>query len=266
MRTKFFLSTLYSLLATFFISGCATIYNPATERKEFILIDTASEVSLGKVISKQIELQYPLSKDTEKIGRLNLIGGKIAQVCDRKDLRYYFKVVKDDELNAFSLPGGFVYVNSGLMNKATDDELACVVAHEIGHIAARHAAKKLQVSLGYQLIMSLAFKNASSLELARAVNTVFGLISLGYSREDERLSDKLAVRYAVRANFNPEAMLTFFEKLREVEKKRGANYHLVFLESHPAIEERIRNARQEIAAIKNRTTDPPAMPDNNAQP
>lgn len=234
-----------------FLCGCATVYNPATEKKELVLIDTPSEVSLGKVISKQIELQYPLSKDAKAIARLDKIGEKIAEISDRKDLKYYFKVVKDEGLNAFSLPGGFVYVNSGLMDIASNDELACVVGHEIGHIAARHAAKKLQISLGYQLIMGLALRNATSVELNRAVNTVFNLISLGYSREDERLSDRLAIKYALRSGFKPEGMITFFEKLKEEEKKKGLNYHIAFFESHPAIDERINNAKKEITLQKN---------------
>ncbi|MDP1853741.1 MAG: M48 family metalloprotease [Candidatus Omnitrophota bacterium] len=234
------------VVCAFFMCGCATIYNPATEKKELVLIDTPSEASLGKVISKQIELQYPLSKDARAIARLDKIGEKIAEISDRKDLKYYFKVVKDEGLNAFSLPGGFVYVNSGLMDIASDDELACVVGHEIGHIAARHAAKKLQVSLGYQLIMGLALRNATSVELNRAVNTVFNLIALGYSREDERLSDRLAIKYALKSDFKPEGMITFFEKLKEEEKKKGINYHIAFLESHPAIDERINNAKKEI--------------------
>lgn len=257
MKYKIFSLITYNLsLVTFLLCGCATVYNPATEKKELILLDTPSEVALGKVISKQVELQYPLSKDGEQARRLNLIGERIAQVCDRQDLKYYFKVVNDEELNAFSLPGGFVYVNSGLMDKATDDELACVLAHEIGHIAARHAAKKLQVSLGYQIVMSLAFRNASSLDLARAVNITFNLISLGYSREDERLSDKLAVKYAFKANFKPEAMISFFEKLKAEEK--GGAYHIAFLESHPAIDERIKNVKQEIDILEEK--DVPVIP------
>lgn len=254
------LSAVFCLAVTFFICGCATIYNPATEKEEFIFINTQSEVSLGKLISKQVELQYPLSKDKKKLNRLNLIGDKIARVSDRQDLRYYLKVVKDKELNAFSLPGGFVYINSGLMEKADDDELACVIAHEIGHIAARHAIKKLQVALGYRLIISLALRNASSIELSRAVNTVYSLISLGYSREDERLSDRLAVKYAFSAKFNPEGMVTFFEKLKAEKKEKGLNYHIVLLESHPAVDERINNVKKEIELIKNKKIDRPKAP------
>lgn len=246
MLKKLLFFIFYFSFFILFIPGCATLYNPATERKEIVLLDTPSEVSLGKSISKQVELEYPVSENKEEIGRLNLIGAKIAAVSDRKDLRYSFKVVENKELNAFALPGGFIYVHSGLLDIASDDELACVLAHEVGHIAARHAAKKMQLSLGYQLIMSIAFKNASSPELSSAVNTAFGIISLGYSREDERLADKLAVRYAKRAEINPYAMVTFFEKLKEEEKKNKVNYHIVFLESHPAIDERIQNVKNEI--------------------
>ena len=206
-------------------------------------------MSLGKSISRQAELEYPISGDIIQNKRLKKIGKKIAAVSDRQDLVYVFKVVKDKTLNAFSLPGGFVYVNSGLMDKADDDELACVIAHEVGHIAAKHAVKKLQVTIGYQLIMSIALNKATNIETSRAVNTVFGLISLGYSREDERLSDRLAVKYAYKAGFKPAAMISFFKKLKE-EDQKALNYHIAFLESHPAIDERINNVKAEIERVE----------------
>ncbi|HDZ77025.1 MAG TPA: hypothetical protein ENH41_02970 [Candidatus Omnitrophica bacterium] len=240
-----------SLLSLIFLCGCVTIYNPATGKQELILIDTQQEVSLGKTLSRQIEAEKPLSKDKDKITRLKKIGTKIAGASDRTDIEYHFRLIDDEELNAFALPGGFIYVNSGLMNIASDDELACVLAHEVGHIAARHSVKKLQTALGYQIIISLAFKNASAIDTKRALNIIYSVTSLGYSRADERLSDKLSVRYAQRAGFKPQAMISFLKKLKKEQERQGVSYHLAFLSSHPAIDERIKNTEEEIKKLRN---------------
>ncbi|RKY31329.1 MAG: hypothetical protein DRP74_05160 [Candidatus Omnitrophota bacterium] len=241
---------IFLFLAIFFVCGCVTIYNPATESRETLLIDTASEVSLGEDMDKQLKRELDILDDPAKEKRLNSIGAKIAEVSDRQDLKYYFRIVNDEELNAFAIPGGFVYINKGLMNKATNAELACVVAHEIGHIAARHSVKRLQAVLGYQIITTLAFGLAGNSTIAQAVDVVFTVVTLGYSRKDEFLADRLAVKYAHKAGFNPYAMVSFFEKLKEEAQKKGPDSNLVFLSSHPPINERIKAVNKEIAQFK----------------
>lgn len=238
------------IVVMFLLCGCATIYNPATQRSEFILIDTESEVSLGRAMSKQINSESKISNDSIWNERLNKVGQKVAASSDRKDLKYQFFVIEDDDLNAFALPGGFIYVHSAVLKEANDDELACVLAHEIGHVAARHSAKRLQVALGYQIVMSLAFSKSSAVDLYRAINVVFNVVSLGYSREDERLADRLAVKYAYKSNYKPEAMINFFNKLKAQSNDRGQGYNLVFLSSHPPIDERINNIKKEISLLK----------------
>lgn len=229
-----------------FIGGCVTIYNPATQRNETLLIDTASEVSLGKDLDTQVSKKYSILRDPMMQTRLDAIGSRAAAVSDRQDLTYHFKIIKDEQLNAFAIPGGFIYVNSGLMNVANDDELAFVVGHEIGHVAARHSVKRMQAGLGYQIIMSIALGVSRKTSMANAMNIVYDLVNKGYSRQDELLADKLAVRYMRRSGFNPHAAVTFFEKLKKESNSRGAHYNPVFLSSHPAIEERIRNIYYEI--------------------
>ncbi len=207
-------SSIISLLLLSLTSGCVTIYNPATERKETLLIDTPSEIEMGRQMDKEIRKKMKMAQDFVMESRLNYIGNKIARVSDRQDVTYRFQIVNDKELNAFAIPGGFVYVNSGLMNIATDDELACVLAHEIGHIAARHSVKKLQSTMGYQLLLGLALGISGQQAMGQALDIVFDLVSLGYSRKDELLADKLSVRYAKRAGFNPYGMATFLKKLQ----------------------------------------------------
>jgi len=237
---------IFSILLIALVSGCVTIYNPATQQKETLLIDTQSEVALGRDMDREIQNKFKVLDNPQMQYRLNNIGSKVATVSDRQDLTYNFKIIKDKELNAFAVPGGFIYVNSALMNTANDDEFAGVLAHEIGHIAARHSVKKLQATLGYQLIMSIALGISGKQTMAKAMDIVFNLASLGYGRKDEFLADKLAVKYTKRAGFNPYGIITFFEKLKKEAERRGPNFDLVFLSSHPPIEERIKNVKNEI--------------------
>lgn len=235
------------IYSAFFFAGCTTIYNSATGRRETLLIDTQEEVNLGKDMAKQISSEMKLLDDPIKQKRLDSIGKKIAAVSDRKDLVYHFNIVKEKEFNAFAIPGGTVYVNDGLLSAATDDELAAVLGHEVGHIAARHSVKRLQGVMGYQLISSIALGLSGQGQVLQAVDVAFSVVVLGYSRKDEYLADKLGVKYAKAAGFNPGGMVTFFQKLKAESKNTSLN--LVFLSSHPPIDERIKKANEEIAIL-----------------
>jgi len=248
MPARLKISKFIPLFFTFILlSGCVSIYNPATERREMLLIDTQKEISLGTDIDKQLQGRITILKDDQMQARLDSISRRVALASDRQDLAYTFRIAKDKELNAFAIPGGFVYVNTGLLLAATDDELACVLAHEIGHVASKHSIKKLQAALGYQLIMSIALGISGKQAIASAADVFFNLTSQGYSRQDELFADKLSVRYSRRAGFNPYGMVTFFEKLKKEAEKRGPSFSPVFLSSHPAIEERIKKVKEEIA-------------------
>ena len=241
--------TILAALLVFLIftfCGCVTIYNPATEKRETFFIDTRQEVSLGMDMDKELLAKLKILNSPQMNSRINSIGAKLIRFSDRTDLTYHFKVVNDKELNAFAIPGGFVYVNSGLMNVANDDELAGVMAHEIGHIAARHSVKRLQTGLGYQIVIGLVTGMSGQLAMNDAMNIVFNLVDLGYSRKDEFLADKLAVRYVRRAGYSPIGIVTFFKKLKREGEKKGTNNKLVFLSSHPQIEERIAKVEQEM--------------------
>lgn len=229
------------------LSGCATAYNPATEREEVVFITTPMEVTLGKNVAMKIAQESTFIKDPQILNRVTQIGEKIVSVCDRKDLKYHFQVIKDKEVNAFAAPGGYIYIHSGLLEKIdSDDELACVIGHEVGHVAARHIAKKLQAQLGYEILMNIALRNASAQQFEQAVSLTFNLISLGYSREDELLSDRLGAKYAYRAGYDPYSMITFLTKLKNMDK---GDLGIVFLRSHPYASQRIELMKKEIPVI-----------------
>lgn len=243
-------TTLFILaLGSIFLSGCTTVYNPATGKKEVLFIDTKTEISLGKDMSREIGREMKLLKDPLLQERLDKIAKRITAVSDRQDLAYNFNIVDEDEFNAFAIPGGSVYINSGLMAAANDDELAAVVGHEVGHIAARHSVKRLQAALGYQILSSIALGASGQEQILQAIDVVFNVMVLGYSRKDEYLADRLGIKYAKAAGFNPYGMVTFFQKLKKEGKATSLN--LVFLSSHPPIDERIRQAEKEISALTN---------------
>ncbi|MBU2541205.1 MAG: M48 family metalloprotease [Candidatus Omnitrophica bacterium] len=247
MKLKTFLIL---VLLFVFLSGCANTYNPATGKNEFIIIGTSSEVSLGKQVARQIAWEKQIIKTGFQQLRVQRIGERLAKHSDRKDLEYNFFLVKDEELNAFAVPGGFIYINTGLAERATEDELACVIAHEIVHVAARHSVKNLQASLGYQLLISIALGNKNQIRTRQISDMVFNLSRLGYSRSDETLADKLGVKYAHLAGYNPQGMISFFEKLKQEALKHGGALRIEIFSSHPDIDKRILTTKEEIKKLQ----------------
>ena len=245
---NFFLILLTS--SSMLISGCATLYNPATERKEIVLVTTPMEVSIGQNAAMQLAQRYAFIKDPKEIDRVTEIGERLVKVSDRTDLKYHFAVVEDKEINAFTMPGGYIYINSGLIAMTNDDELACVIGHEIGHVAARHIAKKLQTQLGYDILMGIALQNANVSQMQQVIGVTFNLVELGYSREDELLADRLGAKYAYKAGYDPYAMVSFLKKLNEKDKNSMGP---VFLRSHPYTSQRIQLMEKELPSIISKT-------------
>lgn len=241
------------ITALLFLSACATLYNPATGRNEFIIINSQTEVAIGRSAAAEMNKKHPLSKDERLQDRVKRIGEQVAAASDRKDIEYKFFVLADEELNALTLPGGLIYVNEGLMDVLNDDELAYVLAHETGHVAARHIAKKIQANMAYQLLLTVAFASVSSKaadsaqDIARGVDTVYDLIGLSYSRKDEYEADKLAVKYAFKAGFDPYASLLALEKIK---KEEGPNWKVLqYFRTHPYVDERIKALKKIIPEL-----------------
>jgi predicted Zn-dependent protease len=239
-KKSFLLFTFYFLL----FSGCATEYNVATQQQETLMFNTEKEIQIGEAISREYEKEYKPVADIALQERVNNAGQRIAQVCDRRELLYHFKVVEDKDVNAISLPGGFIYLNSGLMQKvANDDELAGVIAHEVGHITAKHSMKKLQAVYGYSLL-SLITATAGSADLKQGMDLAFLQIMTDYSQEDEMLADKLAVKYTKKAGYDPRGVVTFLEKLKQINQKEPLK-PINYWRTHPYVSQRIAAAKQE---------------------
>lgn len=241
---------LVSILLSIALAGCATLYNPATEKNEFILINSKTEAAIGSNMIPALTRQCPLLHARSFEERVHRLGARIALVSDRKDIEYKFFVLDSKELNAVTLPGGFIYVNRGLMEALGDDELAYVIAHEVGHVAARHIAKKIQSHMAYQLILGAAFAGAGNPDaknveqIARGVDIAYNLIDLSYSRKDELQADRLSVKYALKAGFNPCASISALEKIKKTE---GSQWKVLkYFRTHPYVDERIAALQEEI--------------------
>jgi len=241
-----------SLFFLFTVMGCASLgtYNPATGRKEFIFISTPEEISLGNNLHQQLSQQFEFSDQGKDNERINRIGQRLARVSDRQDYKYQFFLIEKDELNAFTTPGGRIYVFSGLIDKLTsDDQVASVLAHEIGHCAARHTVKKFQAAMGYDLIGSIILGQVGegAKEIAsRSSNMVMGIVFSAYGRRDEYEADRLGIKYLHQAGYDPDAVIMTLQTLQRESKGVGAP---TVLRSHPHIPDRIEAAKREIQLI-----------------
>lgn len=232
-------------------AGCA--YNVATGRRELILIPTTTEISMGRDIHRRIASSDKFSTNKELVARIDRIGQKLARVSDRQDYQYHFFVIEKDELNAFTIPGGNIYIYTGLVNKLkSDDEIAAVLAHEIGHCAARHTIKKFQAAVGYDLIGGIILNEVGMQEQVRRIasmssSAVMRLVFSAYGRQDEHESDKLGLKYMDLAGYDLDGMVGSFQVLEK--ESKGPDVPLI-LRTHPYISDRIKAVREEIQKIR----------------
>lgn len=243
------------LVGSFFMStfwGCAALgtYNPATGRKEFVAISTASEVVMGDNVHQQLSSDLPLVTSGPDYQRINMIGQRLAKVSDRQDYTYSFYLIEKEELNAFTTPGGNVYFYSGLLNQLTsDDQVAAVLAHEIGHCAAKHTAKQYQAAVGYDLLQSAVLSLIKTDDSKRLTSITTGFVirlaSAGYSRKDEIEADRISVRYMQEAGYDPKGLTAVLKLLKNAEG--GGSTTWAVFKSHPDADTRIKAVEEEIS-------------------
>ena len=234
---------LFLLFLSLLLIGCATVYNPVTNKEETTLIGEKEEIQIGQEAAVSLEKQYGLVKDTELNTHLNDIGKKVAQKCGRPHLPYTFKILKTDDVNALTFPGGAIYVTEGLLKVyETDSQLANVLAHEIGHVCARHIIKKMEAQIGYSMLYALLLRSAKQ-DIQNLANVSFNLLSLGYSRSDEFQADELGIKYAYKAGYDPYGMAEFFRVLKKNQKTNQTHID-VFFSTHPNVDDRIGRAEE----------------------
>lgn len=212
----------FALALVFFAVGCAV--NPVTGKREISLLSEGQEVQLGAQSDPAIVAQYGLLDDAEIAAYVESIGERMVPVSHRPDLDFTFRTLDDPIVNAFALPGGFVYITRGILAYLNSEAaLAGVVGHEIGHVTARHGAQRytqqalMGVGLGLGSVLSEGFAQYADLAGQAA-----GLLLLKYGRDDERQSDELGVEYATALGYDTTDMAEFFHTLDRLRPADGA--------------------------------------------
>ncbi len=217
------------------------------------LLNERDEVKLGTQLHREVTKKFNLTD--AGLDRVERIGQGCAKTSLRPGLLYKFHVIQSREINGFSLPGGHIYVTTALLRLANENELASVLAHEVGHIVARHSLKTLKASQEYDdIAKQLGELTGVAGDVARDLGVALGqMIGAGFltvhSRDEEREADFLGVRTMPRAGFDPQGMITMFQKLQRVEEQ-DSNLLGTLFSDHPDAGERIENTRYEIARMK----------------
>jgi predicted Zn-dependent protease len=210
------------------------------------------EIALGKSLAQEVERSSKMIDDPVVTEYVNRVGQNLVRNSDAK-VPFTIKVIDSDEVNAFALPGGFFYVNSGLVLRAQEEsELAGVMAHEISHVTARHgtcqATKGELMQLASIPAMIFIPYTWAGYAMYQGLNMAIPLTFLKFSRDAEREADFLGIQYMYKAGYDPNAYVTFFERIQADEKRRPGSIPKAF-STHPPTPERIENTQKEIARI-----------------
>lgn len=241
---------LTAILVSCVLAGCAT--NPVTGEQDFVLMSEKDEIAVGQQANQQVLQQYAVYDDVELQNYVQYVGAKVAAKSHRPELSYHFTVLDSKEVNAFALPGGYIYVTRGLMSYLnTEAQLAAVLGHEVGHVTARHAVRQhsatqltsIGTAIGAAFIPGLG---QAGYQLAGVLGTA---LLRGYGREHELEADRLGAEYLARTGYDSGAMLEvvkvlksqeLFEfKLAKAEGREPHVYHGLF-STHPDNDTRLQ--------------------------
>ena len=215
------------------------------------LYSLEKEQRLGRALAAELEQQVRLLDDAAVTEYVNRIGQNLVRNSDAK-VPFTIKVVDDDEVNAFALPGGYFYVNSGLILAADNEaELAGVMAHEIAHVCARHATRNMTKGQIWNIasIPLIFVGGGAGYAIRQVVATSAPMSFLKFSRDAEREADLLGLEYQYAAGYDPAALVQFFEKIHARERQEKHRLLSKMFSTHPMTEDRIRRAQEEMAAM-----------------
>jgi predicted Zn-dependent protease len=235
------------------LSGCAQ--NPVTGSNDFVMMSESQEVAIGRKNDEQIKKQYKVYGSKALQDYVNSVGQGIARHSHRPNLQYHFTVLDTPDINAFALPGGYVYITRGIMAYLNSEaELAAVLGHEIGHVTARHGVRQQSAAQAANIgltIASIFVPQINTVGGSNLANLVGSALLSGYGREHELEADKLGAEYLARTAYDPQAIITVIGVLKNQElqdaqlaKQEGREprrYHGVFA-SHPDNDTRLKQA------------------------
>jgi predicted Zn-dependent protease len=253
-----------TLAAAALLAGCATQVNPVTGRSEVSVMDEASEIAEGKKSHELVLEEYGVYKDPKLQAYVNDLGQRLAKHSHRSQLEWHFTVLDSPEINAFALPGGYVYVTRGIMAYLESEaDLAGVIGHEIGHVTARHGAQRAtrQQSAGLGVlaatVLGAVLETAGVGGATQAVSGIAQNVAAGsiakYGREQELQADGLGAEYLARSQYDPKNMIDVIQVLKnqerfaeDVAKVRGrtAPPKPNWLASHPSSDQRLQEIRE----------------------
>ena len=250
MKIKVTIIFLLSLLGS-----CAV--NPVTGKQDFVMISENQEIQMGREYNAEILKQYPIYQDQSLQEYVQSIGESLALKSHRPELVYRFTVLDSPDINAFALPGGYIYINRGLMSYlSSEEELAAVLGHEIGHVTARHSVRQYSQA---QLmgILSTAVEINSGRTAGNLANLASGALLSGYGRDMELEADDLGAQYIYQEGYSPQGMYEVLSVLKDQEiyskkiaEQRGQeprSYHGVFA-SHPSNDLRLQEVLDNVGS------------------
>jgi predicted Zn-dependent protease len=236
------------------ITGCAV--NPVTGTQDFVLISENEEIAMGREYNAQILKKNSIYQDKELQDYVQSIGDSLASRSHRPNLVYRFTVLDSSDINAFALPGGYIFINRGLMSYlSSEEELAAVLAHEIGHVTARHSVRQYSQSQLMSILSTAIEINAGS-TAGNIANLASGALLSGYGREMELEADELGAQYIFEDGYSPQGMYKVLSVLKdqevyskEIAKQRGqepSSYHGIFA-SHPSNDKRLQEVIDKVS-------------------
>jgi len=231
------------LLGTVALGALSCARNPVTGKSELALVSESQEIQMGKQASQDVAQSIGLYKDAKLDSYVSTVGKRMAAASERPNLPWEFHVVDDASVNAFALPGGFIYVTRGLLASINDEaELATVVGHEIGHVTNRHSVQQIskqelaQIGLGVGSIVSSDIARFGQLASAG-----LSVLFLKYSRDAENQADQAGFRYALNQNYDVREMTNVFQTLNRISEGSGGGKLPEWLATHPNPENRIEH-------------------------
>ena len=228
------------VLCLLVVSACTV--NPVTLKREFNVISEEREIALGRNSSYSVVQQFGLYDDQALQNYVDEIGQRLVDVCDRNNIPYQFQIIDSPIMNAFALPGGYIFISRGLLAELENEaQLASVLAHEIGHVCARHSATQLTEALGAQLLTLASLAAPGTREMAPVTASLFQSIMMGYSREKEFQADAMGLAYMYRAGYDPTEVSKFLYHLSK--KAQGPAGYSVYNSTHPDIFDRVNTTR-----------------------